>query len=322
VSEKAKVIIIKKKGKGHGHHGGAWKVAYADFVTAMMALFIVLWLLTQSDQASKAEIAQYFRTGKMPGGSLVLGGRAGSNPPLTVDLGLDGTSASSNPDGAPRRTMDKLTKQVKDMLARAKKNAAMQKVAKNVAVKAGETGAVIDLVDGGDNLMFPLASTELQPAAVKFLQELAPMIAEGDFEIEIHGHTDARPYGQGSKRSNWDLSFERADSARRVLESAGVAHGKIQAVTGHADARLYNRKDPMAPENRRLSIVIVPPRSTLPDMRDVVPDPRLFEPDKLDEQPINTPAPSGALTPATDAAAPVEPTPAAAPAPKKSKRTH
>jgi chemotaxis protein MotB len=321
MSEKAKVIIIKKKGKGHGHHGGAWKVAYADFVTAMMALFIVLWLLTQSDQASKAEIAQYFRTGKLPGGSLVLGGRAGSNPPMAVDLGFDGAPPSGMAQ-TQKRDVANLAKKVKEMLDRAKKDSAVAKVAKNVAVKAGETGAVIDLVDGGENLMFPLASTDLQPAAQAFLKQLAPMIAEGQFEIEIHGHTDARPYGQGSKRSNWDLSFERADSARRAFESAGVPAGKIQAVVGHADAQLYNRKDPLAAENRRLSIVIVPPREMLPDMHDVVPDPRLFEPDKLDEQPINVPKPASAEPaakpePAAEPAPADKPEPADKPKPKR-----
>jgi chemotaxis protein MotB len=289
MSEKAKVIIITKKAKGHGHHGGAWKVAYADFVTAMMALFMVLWLVTQTDVASKEELAQYFRTGKLPGGSLVFGNTSGSNPPMAVDLFPEGAASTG---GSPKKDLSSLAKSVRDVISRAKKDPTLAKIAKNVAVKFGDKGAVIELVDGGDDLLFALASDELRGPAITFLQALAPEFAKGAFEIEIHGHTDARPYGRGSQRSNWNLSFERADSARRILEAAGVPGGKIQAVTGHADAVLYNRADPMAAENRRLSIMIVPPRAGVSDVKDAAPDTRLFEPDKLNELPVNTPSPA------------------------------
>jgi chemotaxis protein MotB len=251
-----KVVFIKKKNKGHGHHGGAWKVAYADFVTAMMALFIVLWLLTQSDQASKETIAEYFRTGTMPGGSLTLGRPAGSNPPVPVDILPQGTSG-----GLSKRAVAKLKSTIDKMLKRSAKDPGLAKIAKNVSIKISERGALIELVDSDEDLLFAVASSELKPAVVRFLQELAPSLAETGAEIEIHGHTDARGY-KDSKKTNWDLSFERADTARRVLEGAGVSHGRVQGVLAHADTQPYVSDDPLASQNRRLGILVT--RGSLP----------------------------------------------------------
>ena len=245
-----KVIFIKKKNKGHGHHGGAWKVAYADFVTAMMALFIVLWLLTQSDQASKEAIAEYFRTGTMPGGSLTIGRPAGSNPPVAVDILPQGTSG-----GLSKRAVQKLKSSIDKMLKRSTKDPSVSKIAKNVKITVSERGALIELVDNEDDLLFAVASSELKPAVVRFLEQLAPSLNEAGAAIEIHGHTDARGYKE-SRKTNWDLSFERADTARRVLESHGVVHGKIVGVLAHADTQPYDVDDPYAPENRRLSILV------------------------------------------------------------------
>jgi chemotaxis protein MotB len=259
-----KVIFIKKKNRGHGHHGGAWKVAYADFVTAMMALFIVLWLLTQSDQASKETIAEYFRTGTMPGGSLSIGRPAGSNPPVAVDILPQGTSG-----GLSKRALQKLKGAIEKMLKRSSKDPAVAKIAKNVTVKVSERGALIELVDSDEDLLFAVASSELKPAVVRFLQELAPSLAETGAEIEIHGHTDARGY-KDSKKNNWDLSYERADTAREVLEEAGVAHGRIQGILAHADTQPYVEGDPMAPQNRRLSILVT--RGSMPSVDEKAPE--------------------------------------------------
>jgi chemotaxis protein MotB len=256
-----KVIFIKKKNRGHGHHGGAWKVAYADFVTAMMALFIVLWLLTQSDQASKETIAEYFRTGTMPGGSLTLGRPAGSNPPMPVDILPQGSQG-----GLSKRLAAKVKGSIENMLKRAAKDPGVAKIAKNVVIKVSERGALIELVDSDEDLLFPVASSELKPAVVRFLEQLAPTLAETGAEIEINGHTDARGY-KDSKKNNWDLSYERADQARVVLEGAGVEHGRIVGVIAHADTQLYVSDDPLASENRRLSILVT--RGSLPDLKEL-----------------------------------------------------
>ena len=119
-----KVIIIKKKAKGHGHHGGAWKVAYADFVTAMMALFIVLWLLTQTDESAKAAIAQYFRTGTLPGGTLMLGQPAGSNPPVPINIFESGSQGGPSPDPG----LDVLSRNIKKLLSDAARDPELELV--------------------------------------------------------------------------------------------------------------------------------------------------------------------------------------------------
>jgi chemotaxis protein MotB len=256
-----KVVFIKKKNRGHGHHGGAWKVAYADFVTAMMALFIVLWLLTQSDQASKEVIAEYFRTGTMPGGSLTLGRPSGSNPPVPVDILPQGSKGGR----LSKRAVQKIQGAIEKMLKKSAKDPALAKIAKNVSIKISERGALIELVDNDEDLLFAVASSELKPAVVRFLSELAPSLDETGAEIEIHGHTDARGY-KDSKKTNWDLSFERADTAREVLEEGGVKHGRIVGVLAHADTQPYVVDDPLAPQNRRLSILVT--HGSLPGMDD------------------------------------------------------
>jgi chemotaxis protein MotB len=249
-----KVIIIKKKAKHAGHHGGAWKVAYADFVTAMMALFIVLWLLTQTDQSSKAAISQYFRTGALPGGTLMLGTPAGSNPPVPINIFESGTSGGASPDPS----LSTLTKNIKKLIGEAGASSPdMAGMGEHLALRETPEGTLIELIDGSDNFLFPVGSPDLKPGAVNFLSKLAPMLGKLKNKIEIHGHTDARPFEKGAKKGNWELSFERANEARRVLEQHGVPLGRISAVQAHADSQLFNKEDPYSPENRRLAILIV-----------------------------------------------------------------
>jgi chemotaxis protein MotB len=251
-----KVVFIKKKAKGHGHHGGAWKVAYADFVTAMMALFIVLWLLTQSDQASKEKIAEYFRTGALPGGALLIGKPGGNTPPQPINLFPDGPGTTAA--ASESKELKELAKAVRKLMGRkSSNNPAMAALGKHVKVRIVNEGALIELVEGGDNFLFNVASAELKPGAIAILDQLAPMLKAMDNKLEIHGHTDARPFPPGSKQSNWQLSFERGDQARRVLEATGIEKGKIQSVLAHADTALFNSDDPLAPENRRLSILVI-----------------------------------------------------------------
>jgi chemotaxis protein MotB len=255
-----KVIIIKKKPKGHGHHGGAWKVAYADFVTAMMALFIVLWLLTQTDDSTKASISQYFRTGTLPGGTLMLGTPAGSNPPVPINIFETGTQGGPSADPG----LDALNRNIKKLLKEAARDPDLAPIMQHVQLKETDEGTAIELVDGTDNFLFSVASSDLKPGAVHFLEKLAPILGKLKNRIEIHGHTDARPFDPGAKKNNWDLSFERANEARRVLEQNGVAQGKVAGVQAHADAQLYDKENPYSPENRRLTILILRTRRKAP----------------------------------------------------------
>ena len=249
-----KVIIIKKKAKGHGgHHGGAWKVAYADFVTAMMALFIVLWLLTQTDESSKAALAQYFRTGTLPGGTLMLGAPAGSNPPVPINIFDSGSQGGPSADPG----LDTLSRNIQKLLSDAAKDPELEGLMKHIQIRETTEGTLIELLDGSDNFLFPVGKAELKKGAVEFLTKLAPMIGKLKNKLEIHGHTDARPFERGTKKSNWELSFERANEARRVLEQHGVPAGRVTGVQAFADSQLFNKADPLSPENRRLSILIM-----------------------------------------------------------------
>jgi len=249
-----KIIYIKKKAKHAAHHGGAWKVAYADFVTAMMALFIVLWLLTQSDQASKERIAQYFRTGILPGGSIMLGSPAGSNPPLAINIFPHGHPPNSVSES---EVHEALRKQAQQLLKEAAAEPGLAPIGEHVKIHLVDEGTLIELIEGRDNFLFGIASSELKPGAIQFLQRLAPLLAALPNKVEIHGHTDARAFDPRSGRNNWDLSYERADRARQVLEGSGLPSGKITGVLAHADSMPWKPENPYAPENRRLAILIV-----------------------------------------------------------------
>lgn len=248
-----KVIIIKKKAKGHGgHHGGAWKVAYADFVTAMMALFMVMWLLSQTDQETRQKLSEYFRTGMFSGAPSVLNGGSGVQDRAFFDV--VGRS-SMQPEAA---AFEQIALAVRAKMQRTTdENPELKDLAKNVRVSVTEDGLLITIIDGGKDLMFDSSSSELRPRLVALLEVLAPVLAQLDNQIQVHGHTDARSFPKGSNRTNWQLSFERADNARAVLESSGLRKGQVAGVFAHGDSALINSKEPFAAENRRLALLAV-----------------------------------------------------------------
>jgi chemotaxis protein MotB len=248
-----KVIIIKKKAKNHGgHHGGAWKVAYADFVTAMMALFMVMWLLSQTDQEQRQKLSEYFRTGMFSGAPSVLTGGSG-----VQDRGyFDVVGRSSMQPEATAFEQISLAVRAK-MQRTTDENPDLKDLAKNVRVSVTEDGLLITIIDGGKDLMFDSSSSELRPRLVALLELLAPIVGQLDNQIQVHGHTDGRSFPKGSNRTNWQLSFERADNARGVLERSGLRKGQVAGVFAHGDSALINTKEPFAPENRRLAILAV-----------------------------------------------------------------
>lgn len=249
-----KVIFIKKKGKHGGHHGGAWKVAYADFVTAMMAFFMVMWLLTSTDEASKERLSQYFRTGMLPGGTLTFGAPAGSNPPVPLNIFPSG-SVGGPRTGQPEKDV---AAQLEALVSASLDDPEMKGLASHLQMSTTPEGMLIELVDDKDNFLFPVGSAGMKPAAAALLEKLAPIFSRMKNRLEVHGHSDGRKFeGATSKKNNWTLSFERANEARRVLEEAGVPSGKITGVQARADTQPLNKKDPLAPENRRLAILIL-----------------------------------------------------------------
>jgi chemotaxis protein MotB len=235
-------IIVKKK-KGHaGHHGGAWKVAYADFVTAMMALFIVLWIVGQSN-AVKQAISAYF---KDPGvfengqGGGILDGSSGSAPSPTSNAAIE---------------MEKLRAEAKKIESAIAATPEFDKFKDKVQITVAKEGLRIELVENSTGLFFDVGSAQIKPETVKLLKLVAQEIGRLNNNIMIEGYTDARPY-VGKDYSNWELSTDRANTARRILEENGVKRDQILQVRGFSDRNLKHPDKPMDSANRRVSILV------------------------------------------------------------------
>jgi chemotaxis protein MotB len=249
---KAKVVFVKKKGKGHAHHGGAWKVAYADFVTAMMALFMVLWLVSQTDESTRSELSRYFRTGVFSGSGYVIGD--------SVPSGRGPTVGGRQTQGDPAHLQQleataQALERVLDLVAT--DDPQLGALREQIDVRLDDSGLLIQISDGGGEILFGLASSDLTPALTEFLAVLGPVLGRLSNDLQIHGHTDARPFPVGATYDNWNLSFARADAARRFLEGHGVRAHQIVGVLAHADSDLLFPEDPLDPRNRRLSILAV-----------------------------------------------------------------
>jgi chemotaxis protein MotB len=283
-------IIIKKKRRGghHGHHGGAWKVAYADFVTAMMAFFLVMWILGLSEP-SKKHLAKFFRD---PG---LMEASAGSRIPMDVQLqsgsegeegngaGTEGVrdndgkvfrdAASASIPESVRESMVKaaysdsirIAENTRLAMARIReaqqvmmeKSPEMRETVKNMIITLDNEALRIELVEVKDNLFFNPGSDVLKPLAIKLLGVIASYLTKLENHVYIEGHTDAKQY-QGSLGgfSNWDLSGNRANAARRILETNGLWADQITHVVACADKRPINPDNPFDPVNRRVTIVI------------------------------------------------------------------
>jgi chemotaxis protein MotB len=244
------VIVIKKKGKGHGGaHGGAWKVAYADFVTAMMALFIVLWLLAQTDKVLQKEISEYFRTGVFSGAPSVLEGGSG-----LLDKGFLDTQG----EAAEKESMQDNANAIRAAIKASIAQDALAGMQDAVKVTVTADGLLITFTDNSEDLLFDLSSSSLKKPLIKVLEGIAPMLTKMGYRLRIQGHTDARPFSTGSIRSNWSLSFERADQARRVLELKGFPDERLVGVFAHGASAPLDPNLPKAAANRRLSILALP----------------------------------------------------------------
>ena len=245
---------FKKVEGGHGHHGGAWKVAYADFVTAMMALFMVLWLLASTDAQSRKEISNYFRTGILPEGDLSMG-RASQAVPAIIEQ-----TSQPPAESHEQQTLDSqavAAKQISDKLGRlAAIDSGLASVIKNVHVQTTSEGIVIDTVDEDKGLLFDMSSSKLTEPMERFLRAFTPVLVALDKPIMINGHTDARPYASGSRLSNWDLSYQRASAAREILEGSGLPASAINGVFARGSTQLYKPDEPFSPQNRRLTFLV------------------------------------------------------------------
>jgi chemotaxis protein MotB len=239
------IIIRKKKVAGHGHHGGAWKVAFADFMTAMFALFLVLWLVNQSADV-KAAIANYFRdpVGFEQGGNMQLA-IGGADSPQAERQIVDAVTAQR------RAQLTAAGERIRRALAR---SPALAAVSRNVTIELTPEGLRISMTEDDDANFFESGSPRLEPHAVEVLGVVARELSALGNPLLVEGHTDARPLHRGDGYSNWELSTDRAHQARRLLAEAGIAEERIQQVRGFADRDLLVADDPFSPRNRRITI--------------------------------------------------------------------
>ncbi|MGA2148408.1 MAG: flagellar motor protein MotB [Bryobacteraceae bacterium] len=235
--EQRPIIIIKKKVAGHGgRHGGAWKVAYADFVTAMMALFIVLWLMS-SDKEIKEAIAQYFRN---PNGT---GKLAGTSAP---GVGLGALEINKDDMGKLKEKIQQVLKTLPNF----------KSLKDNVELTVTPDGLRIELLENEKGMFFESGKAVPTERGSELLSKLAGELGTLPNNILIEGHTDAKPFGSGNTHSNWDLSTDRSNSARRLMESSGLRPGQVAQVRGFADRQLRHPEDPENPSNRRVSVIV------------------------------------------------------------------
>jgi chemotaxis protein MotB len=232
---KRPIIILKKKGGHGGHHGGAWKVAYADFVTAMMALFIVLWLLNSSKQVQEA-VGGYFKdptgTSKKVGSNMA---GAGENFVLTRD------------------NMPKLKEQLQQAM---KQMSDFEKLKSHIQMTVTAEGLRIELSESASGTFFDSGSAKLNDDGRQLIATLSEELGKLPNKISIEGHTDSKPYAPSATYGNWELSSDRANAARRVMQSSGIRADQITQVRGFADQRLRKPDAPLDPANRRISLIV------------------------------------------------------------------
>jgi chemotaxis protein MotB len=228
-------IIIKRKVSHGGHHGGAWKVAYADFVTAMMALFIVLWLLNSSKQIQEA-VGGYFKdptgTSKMVGSGQV---GSGENFALSKD------------------NMHKLKEELQKEM---KKTASFDKLKNQIEMTITSEGLRIELMESEVGTFFLSGNASPTSSGQEILVMLAHELGKLPNQLSIEGHTDSKPFAGVADYTNWELSADRANSARRLMQANGVRPDQVSQVRGYADRRLRDAKDPEKASNRRISMIV------------------------------------------------------------------
>jgi chemotaxis protein MotB len=273
-------IIVKriKKGGG-GHHGGAWKIAYADFVTAMMAFFLLMWLLGSTAKGDLQGIAEYFKTPlkvAMSGGSgsgdsssIVQGGgkdltrkdgqvKKGDDPTIKKTYNLQAAHLKEAEAQLEKMELARL-RQLKEKIEEAiDARAALKQFRKQLLLDITTEGLRIQIVDEQNRPMFALAKAELQPYTRDILLEIGHALNDMPNKISLSGHTDATPYANGEKGySNWELSADRANASRRALVAGGMDEAKVLRVVGLSSAALFDKADPLNPINRRISIIVM-----------------------------------------------------------------
>ena len=276
-------IIIKRSKKGGSHHGGSWKIAYADFVTAMMAFFLLMWLLGSTTKGDLQGIAEYFRTPlkvAMSGGSgsgdsssVVQGGgmdltrqegqvKKGEGPQVKKTYNLQAAHLKEVQQELEQMEMARLRGLKEKIEAAIDARAALRQFKNQLLLDITTEGLRIQIVDEQNRPMFELAKAELQPYTREILLEIGHALNDVPNKISISGHTDATQYASGEKGySNWELSADRANASRRVLVAGGMDETKVLRVVGLSSVAPLAKNDPLNPINRRISIVVMNKRT-------------------------------------------------------------
>ena len=275
-AKKLQPIIIKriKKG-GHSAHGGAWKIAYADFVTAMMAFFLLMWLLGSTSEGDKKGISDYFQSPlkvAMQGGSVAGASNSvitGGGNDLTQSAGQsrrgDGEEKSAKKMSGDQAKVERAKKDAKDLATLAAKiagaisnNAKMAEFSSQIKLEITPDGLQIQIVDDQRRPMFDSGSASVKPYMSDILAEIGRALLDVDNKISLDGHTDSQAYGNAARGySNWELSSDRANASRRELIAAGMPEGKLARVVGMASSLPLEPDNPLAPSNRRISILVM-----------------------------------------------------------------
>jgi chemotaxis protein MotB len=235
MNAKPTIIIIKKKGGHGGHHGGAWKVAYADFVTAMMALFIVLWLLSSSKPVQEA-VGGYFRD---PNGTAT---KAGSS--------MQGTGENFS---ASKDNMAQLMEELQKTMRKVPNFDALKN---QIEMTITSEGLRIELLESATGTFFDSGKPEPNKDGQDILIALAKELGTIPNKIAVEGHTDSKPYSGKGSYTNWELSVDRANAARRIIQQNGIRQDQIMQVRGFADQKLRKLDAPLDPSNRRVSLIV------------------------------------------------------------------
>ncbi|MCS6811806.1 MAG: flagellar motor protein MotB [Tepidimonas sp.] len=268
------IIIKRVKKGGHGAHGGAWKIAYADFVTAMMAFFLLMWLLGSTTEGDRKGIADYFN---QPLKVMLFGGPGSGGATSILQGGGDDLTKSVG-EVASGDVEDKV-REIGAQLARAEAirldkqriatlrdkiseiinvNPKLAEYKNQIRLEMVQDGLHIQIVDEQNRPMFDAGSALVKPYLRDILRAIAQVLQEVDNRISLSGHTDATPYGSGERAySNWELSADRANATRRELVAAGLPEGKLARVVGMADKQLLFPENPTDPRNRRISILVL-----------------------------------------------------------------
>jgi chemotaxis protein MotB len=294
--DKRPIVIVRRYKRAEAHHGGAWKVAYADFVTAMMAFFLVMWLVTAVSRDQRAAIFDYFKNPSMEPGKSVkpapgMSGPGGaSTSPINLHGGLDAprilvslqpgigapvapphaaappaaptapadvgdlTKARAAVESAERKQLESLMEELRRAIDNSQ---ALAPFKDQLLLDITPEGLRIQIVDKQNRPMFDIGSARLKSYTESILSELAQYLNSVPNRLSLTGHTDATPYTGGSGRTNWDLSADRANAARRALEAAGLSTDKTARVVGLSSSVLFNKLNPRDPINRRISIIVM-----------------------------------------------------------------